>query len=128
MLVMINLAALGSIKNWPTIAELGLSSISYIVIASICFFIPLSLIAAALATHYSERGGIFIWVKSAFGQRLGFLAAWLFWSQNLIWYPTVFSFIAGTLAYIFDPGLESSKTFTISVILFFLWSITLFNL
>lgn len=128
MLVMINMAALGSIKNWPTIAELGLPAFFYLLLGALGFFIPLGLLTAELSTTYPERGGVFAWVERAFGHRTGFLAAWLFWTQNLIWYPTTLSFIASTLAYLFDPSLAASKAYNVGVILVCLLGATYVNL
>ena len=112
-LVMINLAAIGSIRNWPTIAETGLSSIFFYLLAALIFFLPTALVSAELATGWPKIGGIFIWVREAFGQRLGFLAIWLLWIENVIWYPTILSFIAATLAYIIDPAWGSNKTYIV---------------
>ena len=103
-LVMINLAAIGSIRNWPTIAETGFSSIFFFLLAALVFFLPTALVSAELATGWPKIGGIFVWVREAFGKRLGFLAIWLLWVENVIWYPTILSFIAATVAYTFDPA------------------------
>src|SRR3989339_738315 len=102
-LAMINLAAVGAVKNWPVTAEFGFSSLFYLLFASIVFLVPVSLIAAELATAWPQAGGIFIWVKEAFGHRTGFLAIWLLWLENVLWYPTILSFISVTSAYIFNP-------------------------
>jgi len=128
MLAMINVAALGSVKNWPTTAEYGFSSLFFFLLATVIFFIPTSLVAAELATGWPKIGGIFVWVKEAFGHRLGFLAIWLLWIENVIWYPTMLSFIAGTCAYIFDPTLAANKWFLFSAILLVFWGTTLVNL
>lgn len=37
-LAMINLAAMGSIKNWPVTAEYGFASIFYLILAALIFF------------------------------------------------------------------------------------------
>jgi glutamate:GABA antiporter len=127
-LAMINLAAIGSVKNWPVTAEYGFSSIFYLLLATCIFFIPISLIAAELATGWPKTGGVFVWVKEAFGHRAGFLAIWLLWIENVIWYPTILSFIAATIAYIFDPSLSNNMTFTLSIVLISFWAATLANL
>lgn len=127
-LAMINVAAIGSVKNWPVTAEYGFSSIFYFVLAAIIFFLPISLVAAELATGWPKSGGVFAWVKEAFGHRTGFLAIWVLWIENAIWYPTILSFIAATLAYIFDPGLSNNTVYTLSVILVAFWAATFANL
>ncbi|MGD0665064.1 MAG: amino acid permease, partial [Rhabdochlamydiaceae bacterium] len=63
-----------------------------------------------------------------FGQRLGFLAIWLLWIENVIWYPTILSFIAATLAYIIDPAWGSNKTYIVLTSLIAYWALTLINM
>jgi putative glutamate/gamma-aminobutyrate antiporter len=127
-LAMINVAAVGSVKNWPITAEYGFSSIFYFLLAALIFFLPISLVAAELATGWPKSGGVFVWVKEAFGHRTGFLAIWLLWIENAFWYPTILSFIAATIAYIFDPSLSNNTFYTLSIILVAFWGATLANL
>ncbi len=127
-LAMINLAAIGSVKNWPINAEYGFSSLFFLLLAAIVFFLPVSLVAAELATGWPKAGGIYAWVKEAFGHRTGFLAIWLLWFENVIWYPTILAFIAATLAYIFNPTLAESTGYNVAVILSVFWGMTLLNL
>ncbi len=127
-LAMINMAAIGSVKNWPTIAEYGFSSIFYYILAAVIFFIPSALVAAELATGWPKIGGIFVWVKEAFGHRWGFLSIWLLWVENVIWYPTILTFISATFAYMISPSLASSKTYLILTSLSAFWFMTYLNL
>ncbi|MES2344871.1 MAG: amino acid permease [Chlamydiota bacterium] len=127
-LAMINVAAIGSVKNWPLTAEYGFSAVFFLILAALTFFFPVSLIAAELATAWPKRGGVFVWVKEAFGHRTGFLAIWLLWVENVIWYPTILSFIAATLAYAFAPSLADNKLYTLTVVLVTFWGSTLLNL
>ncbi len=127
-LAMINVAAIGSVKNWPITAEYGFSSIFYFLLAAIVFFLPISLVSAELATSWPKAGGVFTWVKEAFGQRTGFLAIWLLWVQNLFWFPTVLSFIAAAIAYVFNPDLANNTTYTIIILLTAFWGATIANL
>lgn len=128
MLTMINVATIGSVKNWPVTAEYGLASIFFFILSTLIFFIPTSLVSAELATGWPKVGGVFAWVKEAFGHRTGFLAAWLLWVQNIVWYPTALSFIAATIAYIFNPALATNSWYTFWTVLVIFWGITLINL
>lgn len=127
-LTMINIAAISSVKNWPLTAEYGLSAIGYILLAVFIFFIPLSLITAELATSIPKSGGVYVWIKMAFGHRLGFLGIWIFWLLNVIWFPTILSFLAANVAYAFNPDLLHSKVFTLSIIIGSFWIATLLSL
>ena len=108
-LVMMNVIAVDSLRTVPITAKLGLSLVSYYLVAAIAFFIPVALIAAELATTYPRTGGLFVWIKEAFGQRMGFSIIWLQWIYNLIWFPTILMFIASTCAYLIKPELAHDK-------------------
>lgn len=127
-LAMINVAAIGSVKNWPVTAEYGFSSIFYLLLAALIFFIPVSLVSAELATGWPKLGGVFVWIKEAFGHRTGFLAIWLLWLENVLWYPTVLSFLAATISYIFDPALANNTSYMLVMILIIFWGSTMLNM
>ncbi len=126
-LAMINVAAVGSVKNLPLSAEYGFSAVFYYLLATVIFFIPVALVSAELATGWPQIGGIFVWVKEAFGHRLGFLAIWLLWIENVIWYPTALTFITATIAYIFYPPLMENIPFLITTNLILFWLATFAN-
>ena len=128
MLAMINVAAVCSVRNWPITAEYGFSSLFFFVCAALLFIIPVSLVSAELATAWPKTGGIYIWVKEAFGQKWAFLAVWLLWLENVIWYPTVLSFVGGAIAYAIYPNLANHPYYLVTVISVVFWGATLINL
>ena len=76
-----------------------------------------------------KQGGVFRWVGEAFGPRAGFLAIWLQWIESTIWYPTVLTFGAVSLAFIglndvSDAVLASNKIFTLITVLAIYWTAT----
>lgn len=127
-LVMINVAIVCSIKNWPISAEFGLASIFYYALGALLLFLPVSLVSAELATGWPQNGGVYVWIKEALGERMGFLAIWLMWVENLVWYPTILSFLSGTLAYAFMPSLAENTTYTFVTTLLIFWGATFLNL
>ncbi|MBS0616068.1 MAG: amino acid permease [Verrucomicrobia bacterium] len=128
MLAMINVAAIGSVKNWPTMAEYGFASVFYMLLATLIFFLPTALVSAELATGWPKSGGVFAWVKEAFGHRAGFLSIWCLWIENVIWYPTMLGFIAASVSYIFSPSLAESKMFIFFFGVAIFWIATFVNL
>jgi glutamate:GABA antiporter len=126
-LAMINLAAIVSIKNLPLIAEYGLSSVFLLIVACLIFFIPVALVSAELASAYPQSGGVLVWAQRAFGPKVGFLAIWLLWIENALWYPTILSFIATTICYFINPDLINNKLFISSFILASFWIFTWMN-
>jgi len=126
-LAMINVAAIVSLRNLPLMAEYGLAAVFFYAVAGIAFFIPIALVAAEFATTFPGQGGIYLWVKKAFGEQLGFLTVWLEWVLNAVWLPTILSFVAATVAYIFMPTLAENKLFAVGVMLVALWLTTFAN-
>ena len=119
-------AVVTSLRGLPMMAKEGLSMIFYILFAVIMFLLPASLVAAELGGAFSEKGGgIYTWVKEAFGSKWGFTAIWLQWIQNVVWYPTTLAFAAGALAYLFmRPELANNGFYNGAVILIIYWGAT----
>ena len=123
-LAMINVAAVLSLRNYPSMAVYGWSCIGWYIIGTISFLIPLTLAGAELATGWPLGGGIYAWVREAFGEREGFIAVFCSWSNNLVWFPTVLAFIASTFAYVFNPLLSTNNTFLFVVMMIAFWGTT----
>lgn len=126
-LALLNVAAVLSIRNLPSQAEYGWSIIFYLTAASICFFLPSALVSAELASGWPENGGVYLWVKEAFGPRWGFVAIAMQWLENLPWFPAVLTFVAEAIAYVIDPALAKNRVFVFMVILIALWGGTWLN-
>ena len=127
-IAMINVAAIVSARNLPVMAVYGWSMLILFALSILVFLIPISMAAAELGTAWPEEGGIYAWVREAFGGRTGFLAVWCDYAENVAWFPTVLSFMAASLAYVFDPALASNKVFLVVVMMVFFWGTTLANL
>lgn len=127
VLVMLNVSIMASLRNLPLVAEYGYSCIFYFLIVGICFLVPSALVSAELATGWPKSGGIYIWVREAFGDTWGFFAIWMQWVHNVTWYPAILAFVATTLGYIFYPPLASNKYFVLSIVLIGFWGMTLLN-
>lgn len=128
-LVMLITGAIDSARNLPTTALFGASLIFFFVLSTIMFLIPIALVAAELSSTWSEEeGGVYTWVHHAFGPYCAFFTVWLQWINTIVWYPTIISFIAGTLAYLINPALAQEKWYILGVILTVFWSLTLLGL
>jgi amino acid transporter len=119
--------SIDSVRNLPVSALFGSSLVFFFILAAVMFLIPTALVSAELASNISE-GGIYQWCRLAFGERMGFLAVWLQWINNVVWFPTLLLFIAGTATYLINPALSQNKYFMISMVLIIFWSLTLINL
>lgn len=129
-LAIMNVTAVVSLRGLASEALYGFQSAFYYLFAAMVFLIPTAMVAAELAAMYaSKQGGVFRWVGEAYGPRVGFLAIWLQWIQSTIWYPTVLTFGAVSIAFIgtdttADAALASNRVFTLVVVLAIYWIAT----
>ena len=129
-LAMITMAAIVSLRNLPLNAELGFSSVFFLCLAALIFFIPTALVIAELAATWPRAGGCYVWVGEAFGKPLAFITLWLSWMASVAWFPTILAFTATMLAHILAPifpGLENNTLFLMSCMLAIFWITTLSN-
>lgn len=126
-LALMTVASVVSLRGLPMMAAEGLTMIFYILFATFVFLLPAAMVSAELGSAFgASRGGVYTWVKEAFGPRWGFVAIWLQWIQNVVWYPTVLGYAAACLAYLFmDASLATSGAYTGMVILIAYWCATL---
>jgi amino acid transporter len=96
-------------------ASIGVSSITWWVLLAILFFIPYGLISAELGTTYPEQGGIYAWVRDAFGARWGTRATWLYWLNTAIWNGAILVLFAGVFSQLFMPGMSLGVKLAIAI-------------
>lgn len=126
-LVMINVIAVDSLRSLPFSAEYGFSLVFYYLVGAAFFFLPIALVSAELATAWPNKGGIYVWVREAFGDFWGFMVIWLQWVYNIVWYPTILSSLAAILAYMINPELAEDRLFMLITVLSIFWGATLLN-
>jgi amino acid transporter len=71
--------------------------------------------SAELGTTYPEQGGIYAWVRDAFGPRWGTRVTWLYWLNTTIWNASIFVLFAGVFAQMFFPDLSLGAKLAIAI-------------
>lgn len=96
-------------------AAMGVSSITVWILTALLFFIPYGLINAELGAAYPEDGGIYAWVKRAFGELHATLVAWFYWVNVAFWMPAVFIAFSWwfSMAFVPDMGMWASAIIAI---------------
>jgi amino acid transporter len=98
-------------------ASIGASSISWWIITLILFFIPYGLITAELGSTYPQEGGIYVWIKRAFGEKWGARTTWYYWINVALWMPSVYVLFAGMFAQLFSPDLPLWAMIAIGILM-----------
>ena len=128
-LAVMNITAVVTLNGLPAEATYGIGSIFYYLFAAVFFLIPVSIVAAELATGWPEKGGIFRWVGEAFGGHLAFVAIFLMWIETTIFLPTVLTFAGVSFAFIgpnhkWDQALAANSIYMILAVLGVFWLAT----
>lgn len=126
-LALLNLSVMTSLRNLPIVSEYGYGAPFLYLVVALVFLFPAALISAELATGWSKQGGIYIWVREAFGPGWGFFAVWMQWIHNVTWFPAILSFSAAALAYLIHPPLAQNKLYLVASIIGGFWAFTFFN-
>ena len=116
---MLTVGSVGYLGSAPALAVFGLASVFLYVLPAFVFLVPVSLVAAELASGWP--GGVFNWVREGISAPMGLLAVWCQFAQTIFYYPALLAYVAGTLAYVFDPGLASNGVYTAVVIIVLFW-------
>jgi amino acid transporter len=119
-LAMMTTSSVASLRAAPTMAVYGLACVFLYVVPAIIFLLPTSLVSAELASGW--EGGVYRWVSEGISKPMGFLAVWCQFAMTIFYYPSLLGFVASTLAYVFNPALASSGTWTAAVIIVVYWS------
>lgn len=116
--------------RWIAVAAcIGPSSIFLWLFGALLFFVPLAIITAQMSRTYPDEGGLYAWIRQALGEKHGFMVAWIYWINNIFFYPAVLIFLATNLAYaIGRPELVQDTTYVLCTALVGFWVIVLMSL
>ncbi|PSW18103.1 amino acid permease [Photobacterium sanctipauli] len=105
-LALFSLCAVIVVDTLTASASIGVSSIGWWLVTLVVFVIPYGLITSELGTTYPGDGGIYDWVKKAFGYKWAVRTTWFYWINVGLWMPAVYIMFAGMFAELFFPGLS----------------------
>ncbi len=118
-LAMMTVGSVGYLGSAPAMSVFGLASVFLYVLPAFVFLLPVSLVAAELASGWP--GGVYNWVREGISAPMGLLAVWCEFAQTIFYYPALLAYVAGTLAYVFDPRLAGNGVYTAAVIIVLFW-------
>ena len=130
-LVLLFVVAVFNLNVIPSIAANGGVTIWLWLISLILFFWPKGIAVIELAHRYPGEGGVYLWAKEVFGDFHGFLSGWCYWTNNMLYVPTVMLYFVGVSVYVLGTGhqgLADNKLFAASVSLALLALLTLLNI
>jgi glutamate:GABA antiporter len=130
-LVLLFVVAVFNLNVVPSIAANGGATVWLWIISLLLFFWPQGIAVIELAHRYPGEGGVYLWAKEVFGDFHGFLSGWCYWTNNMLYVPTVTLYFVGVSVYVLGPGhqgLSDNKLFASIASLSLLTILTVFNI
>jgi amino acid transporter len=103
-------------------AAIGNSQYFWWALMLVAFFLPYGLVSAELGTTYTGEGGLFDWVKRAFGRKWGSRVAWYYWINFALWMASLAVLSVGVIEQAF--GIEIPLYIALPVQLAFIWIVS----
>ncbi|HEY2121727.1 MAG TPA: APC family permease [Candidatus Acidoferrum sp.] len=106
-LILLFVVAVFNLNVLPSIAANGGVTIWLWIISLALFFWPQGIAVIELAHRYPGEGGVYLWAKEVFGDWHGFLSGWCYWTNNMMYVPTVMLYFVGVSVFVLGPGHEA---------------------
>jgi len=116
-LVLLFVVAVFNLNVLPSIAANGGVTIWLWVVSLILFFWPQGIAVIELAHRYPGEGGVYLWAKEVFGDFHGFLSGWCYWTNNMMYVPTIMLYFVGVSVFVLGPShasLGDNKPFALA--------------
>ena len=129
-LVLLFVVAVFNLNVVPSIAANGGVTVWLWLISLTLFFWPQGIAVIELAHRFPGEGGVYLWAKEVFGDFHGFLSGWCYWTNNMMYVPTVMLYFVGVSVYALGAGHESladNKMFALSASLLLLVVLVVMN-
>jgi glutamate:GABA antiporter len=130
-LVLLFVVAVFNLNVVPSIAANGGVTVWLWIISLLLFFWPQGIAVIELAHRYPGEGGVYLWAKEVFGDFHGFLSGWCYWTNNMLYVPTVMLYFVGVSVFALGSGradLAESKTFAMVASVALLAFLTVLNI
>src|SRR6516225_3861286 len=118
-LALLTVGSVGYLGSAPALSVFGLASVFLYVLPAFVFLVPVSLVAAELASGWP--GGVYNWVREGISAPMGLLAVWCEFAQTIFYYPALLAYVASTLAYVIAPRLASNGVYNAVIIIVLFW-------
>ena len=130
-LVLLFVVAVFNLNVVPSIAANGGVTVWLWLISLLLFFWPQGIAVIELANRYPGEGGVYLWAKEIFGDFHGFLSGWCYWTNNMMYVPTVMLYFVGVSVFALGSGHEAlgdNKTFALTASLLLLVVLVVLNI
>ena len=130
-LILLFVVAVFNLNVVPSIAANGGVTVWLWIISLVLFFWPQGIAVIELAHRYPGEGGVYLWAKEVFGDFHGFLSGWCYWTNNMMYVPTIMLYFVGVSVFVLGPNhasLGDNKFFALTASLILLTILVVLNI
>ena len=106
-------------------AAIGNAQFFWWIFLIITFLLPYGMVVAELGTTYDSEGGLYDWIRDAFGDKWGSRVAWYYWLNFPLWIASLATLFPEILSMVF--GVEMNTYMVLGIELAFVWIVVLMS-
>lgn len=106
-------------------AAIGNAQFFWWIFLIITFLLPYGMVVAELGTTYDSDGGLYDWIRDAFGDKWGSRVSWYYWINFPLWIASLATLFPDILGMVF--GIDFSLAAVIGIELLFVWIVILMS-
>lgn len=107
-------------------AAIGNAQFFWWIFLMVAFLLPYGMIVSELGSTYDDEGGLFDWVRRAFGDAWGARVSWYYWINYPLWIASLAVLFVQTLSALVG-GFEFAMPLALVLELAFIWAVTLIS-
>jgi glutamate:GABA antiporter len=93
-IIFLIVAAVVSIEVLGQVSSFGGQTFTWALVLAVFFLVPYGLIFAEIGSTFTDEGGVYVWVRRAFGRPMAAIASLLTWITQPVWVGGSCTFIA----------------------------------
>lgn len=106
-------------------AAIGNQQFFWWIFLIITFLLPYGMVVAELGTTYESDGGLYDWIREAFGDKWASRVSWYYWINFPLWIASLATLFPDILSMVF--GFESNLGIALAIELAFVWIVILMS-
>jgi glutamate:GABA antiporter len=120
-IIFLIVAAVVSVEVLGQVSSFGGQTFTWALVLAVFFLVPYALIVAEVGSTFTGEGGVYVWVRRAFGRAAAAIAALLTWVTQPVWVGGSMAFIASETWSTYVTGFEHRSFADYAFKLVFIW-------
>jgi amino acid transporter len=120
-LVVLSISTVVALDTIGSVAGIGAEALTWTLVLAATFMVPYGLVSARLGSVFPLEGGVYAWVRLAFGRTAAAVTGTLYWITNPLWIGGSLAFITVAAIDTFVTPVEENSLTDLVIKLAFIW-------